>query len=92
MKRSDAVSAAPEIFDGNEPGSFSKDNPERQLGTIVRVWEGRTLVQVEWINGSRNLCRYDQLRVEKLKVDAAFMVTLMMVNAQKRPKDPLDKD
>jgi hypothetical protein len=92
LKKGDAISVSPEIFDGCKPGSFSKDNPERQLGTIIRVWEGRKLAQVEWIDGSKNLCRYDQLRVEKLKVDAAFMVTLMMVNALKRPKDPMDKD
>ncbi len=59
---------------------------------MVRVWEGRKLAQVEWMDGSRNLCRYDQIRIEKLKVDAAFMVTLMMVNALKKPKDPLDKE
>ncbi len=47
MKKGDAVSAAPEIFDGNEPGSFSKSNPKRQLGTIVRVWSGQKLAQVE---------------------------------------------
>jgi hypothetical protein len=92
LKKGDVISVSPEIFDGGKPGSFSKDNPERQLGNIVRVWEGRKLAQVEWNDGSRNLCRYDQLRVEKLKVDAAFMVTLMMVNALKRPKDPLDKE
>jgi hypothetical protein len=41
LKKGDAVSAAPEIFDGDEPGSFSKFNPKRQLGTIVRVWACR---------------------------------------------------
>jgi hypothetical protein len=93
LKKGDAVSAAPEIFDGDVPGSFSKDNPKRQLGTIVRVWEGRKLAQVEWVEGgSKDLCRYDQLRIEKVKVDAAMMVTVMMMEALKRPKDPLDKD
>jgi hypothetical protein len=57
------------------------------------VWGGRKLAQVEWVEGGkRDLCRYDQLRVEKVKVDAAMMVTLMMVNALKKPKDPLDKE
>jgi hypothetical protein len=31
------------------------------------------------------------LRIEKVKVDASFMVTMMMVNALKKPKDPMDK-
>jgi hypothetical protein len=93
LKKGDAVSAAPEIFDGDIPGSFSKTNPKRQLGTIVRVWAGRKLAQVEWVEGGKkDLCRYDQLRVEKLKVDAAMMVTVMMIEALKRPKDPFDKD
>ncbi len=93
LKKGDAVSAAPEIFDGDEPGSFSKSNSKRQLGTIVRVWGGRKLAEVKWVEGGkRDLCRYDQLRVEKIKVDAAMMVTLMMVNALKKPKDPLDKE
>ncbi len=32
------------------------------------------------------------MRVEKLKVDAAMKETLMMVNALKKPKDPLNKE
>jgi hypothetical protein len=32
------------------------------------------------------------LRVERLKVNAAFMVTLMMVNALKKPRDAMDKE
>jgi hypothetical protein len=87
LKKGDAVSVSPKIFDGDKPGSFSKDNPERQLGTIVRVWEDRKLPQVEWIDGSKNLYRYDQLKIEKLKVDAAFMVrTLMMVKRDQRTR------
>ncbi len=92
LKRGDAVSVAPEIFDGKTPGSFSKDNPDRQMGTVVRVWSGRKLAQIEWTDGSKDLCRFDQLRVERLKVNAAFMVTVMMMNALKKPRDAMDKE
>ena len=87
-----AISVAPQLFDGKKPGSYSKDNPDRQYGTVRRVWAGRRLAQIEWIDGSKNLVKYEDLRVEKIKVDAALMVTIMMVNAIKAPKDPLDKD
>jgi hypothetical protein len=92
LKPGDAISVAPQLFDGKEPGSFSKNNPDRQYGTVKRVWAGRRLAQIEWIDGSKNLVKYEDLKVEKIKVDAALMVTIMMVNAIKAPKDPLDKD
>ncbi len=41
MKPEDAVSVAPEIFDGKVPGSFSKGNPKRQDGIVKRVWAGK---------------------------------------------------
>lgn len=40
----------------------------------------------------RILHRFEKLRMERVKVDAAFMVTVMITNALKAPKDPLDKD
>jgi hypothetical protein len=92
LKRGDAVSISSKVFDGDNPGSYSKSHPERQLGTVARVWAGRKLAQVEYADGSKWMHRYDQLRIEKIKVDAAFMVTVMIVNALKVPKDPLDKE
>jgi hypothetical protein len=38
------------------------------------------------------MVKLEDLRVEKLKVDAALMVTIMMVEALKASKDPLDKE
>ena len=92
IKPGDAISVAPEIFDGKVPGSFSKTNKERQFGIVKRVWAGKRIAQVEWLDGSKNIVRYSELRIEKLKVDAAYMVTVMIVNALKAPKDPLDKE
>lgn len=62
----DAISVASKLFDGNNPGSFSKTNPERQLGTV--------------------------LRMEKLKADAAFFVTMMMAESLKPSRNSIDKE
>ena len=92
LKSGDAVSVAPQLFDGKRPGSFSKTNPSRQFGTVKKVWAGRRLAQIEWLDKSKNLVKYEDLKVEKLKVDAALIVTIMMAEALKGSKDPLDKD
>jgi hypothetical protein len=92
LKRGDIVSVAPEEFDGKEPGSYSAKNPERCHGVVIKVWAGKKLAQVEYSDGSKYLHRFEKLQMERIKVDAAFMVTVMIVNALKAPKDPLDKD
>jgi hypothetical protein len=92
LKRGDIVSAAPEEFDGKEPGSYSADNPNRCHGVVCQVWAGKKLAQVEYSDGSKYLHKFEKLRMEKPKVDAAFMVTVMIVNSLKAPKDPLDKE
>ena len=63
IKRGDAVSVSSKVFDGNNPGSFSKSNPERQHGTVARVWAGRKIAQVEYEDGSKWMHRYGQLRI-----------------------------
>jgi hypothetical protein len=92
LKPGDAISVAPQLFDGGKPGSYSRDNPERQFGTVIKVFARKKVAQVEWIDGSRHIVKIDDLKVEKLKVDAALMVTIMMVEALKASKDPLDKE
>ena len=92
LKPGDVVSVAPEVFDGKVPGSYSKQNPKRCFGVVKQVLTKRKLAQVEYDDGSKYLHKCEELRIEKLKVDAAYMVTIMIVNALKKPKDPLDKD
>ena len=53
LKRGDAVSVSSKVFDGDNPGSYSKLHPERQLGSVVRVWAGRKIAQVEYADGSK---------------------------------------
>jgi hypothetical protein len=85
LKPGDAISVAPEMFDGNEPGSYSNDHPERQFGTVLRVWARKQIAQIEWLDGSKNMIKINDLRMERVKVDAAFLVTIMMVEALKSP-------
>ncbi len=87
----DAVSADSSMFDGEVPGSYSKKNPERQFGTIDMIWPKRNLVRVEWIGGTNNLCKVEDLRLEKIKVNAAFIVTVMMMEALAKPRDSTEK-
>jgi hypothetical protein len=92
LKKGDAISVSSKLFDGNEPGSFSATNRERQFGTVLRVWPAKKLLQIEWLDGSKNIVKLEDVRTEKVKVDAAMMVTVMMLSSLKAPKDPLDKD
>ena len=79
LKVGDAVSAGAEAFDHkDEPGSFSKDYPGRQYGSVIRVWPKRRQVQVAWDDGYSIHC-VDDLKLEKVKANAAFMVTMLMV-------------
>jgi hypothetical protein len=87
----DVISVSPKVFDGSEPGSFSKDNPKRQFGVIKRVWKKKKIVQVEWTDGSSWLNDGKQLRIEKPKGNVAFIITCIMVEAFKVGENPLDK-
>jgi hypothetical protein len=48
FQKGDGVSVSAKIFDGDKPGSFSRENPERQLGVIRRVWLDKDIVEIEW--------------------------------------------
>ena len=91
LKPGDAVSACAEAFDRkDEPGSFSKDHPERQYGSVVRVWPKRGQAQVAWDDGY-SIHNLEELTLEKVKANAAFFVTLMMTEALKPSRDSIDK-
>ena len=91
MKVGDAVSACAEAFDRkDEPGSFSKDHPERQYGSVVRVWPKRRQAQVAWDDGY-SIHSVKELKLEKVKANAAFFVTMMMVESLKPSRDSTDK-
>ena len=45
LKTGDYVSAEARIFDGDQPGSFSDENPERQFGTVTESWPAKDVAQ-----------------------------------------------
>ena len=59
---------------------------------MIKVFIRKRIAQIEWIDESRHMVKMDDLKVEKLKLNAALMVTIMMIDALKAPKDPLDKE
>ncbi len=61
LKPGDAISVAPELFDGKKPGSYSKDHPDRQFGTVLKVWARKQIAQVKWLDGSKNMVRFNDL-------------------------------
>jgi hypothetical protein len=87
----DAISVSSKIFDGDNPGSYSKVNPERQKGTIIKIYKDRRVAQVEWIDGSKNIVKLRDMRIERVKVNAAFFVTMMVTEALKPSRDSTEK-
>ena len=45
----DLVSADAAIFDGDIPGSFSRDHPDRQHGVVTKVIDKRKFLLVRWV-------------------------------------------
>jgi hypothetical protein len=87
----DGVSVSAKIFDGDEPGSFSKENPERQLGIVVKILPDKDIVEVEWLDGSVDSVDRKDLRIERPKATAAMILTVML-ETFKKGEDPMDKD
>jgi hypothetical protein len=87
----DIVSVSPKLFDGDDPGSFSKENPERQFGIIKRVWKAKKIAQVEWADGSHWINNGEHLRLEKPKANVAYIITCIMVEALRVGENPMDK-
>jgi hypothetical protein len=48
----DIISADPRLFDAT-PGSFSKENPERQIGEVVKVFGVNKIIQIKWLDKSK---------------------------------------
>ncbi len=63
------------MFDEEGSKNFSKANPERQCGVIKRVWKAKRIVQVEWADGTTWINDGKQLRLEKPKMNVAFVIT-----------------
>ena len=88
----DTISADPKLFDGDQPGSFSDENPELQIGEIVKVWQGKGIAQVKWLDRTKSYQNFSDLKIEKMKDVAAYMVAVMVAAVLRKEADPNDKE
>jgi hypothetical protein len=88
----DTVTADSKLFDGDKPGSYSKDHPELQVGEVIKVWNNKGIAQIKWLDGSKSYQKLADLMMQKLKNVAAYIVGIMMVSGPKKAEDPNDKN
>jgi hypothetical protein len=81
-----------EEFDGQRPGSFSKANPERQLGVVVNIWPEKKKVEIEYLDGSKFVHDFKRVRLEKPKMTALLILHVMVAESLRKAEDPMDKE
>jgi hypothetical protein len=86
----DGVSVKAELFDGKRPGSFSKLNPERQLGVVVNLWHEQGKVEVKFLDGLKYKINIKHVRLEKPKLTVLLILSAMLADL-KKADDPMDK-
>ena len=88
----DLISAASEVFDGNVPGSFSHDNPERCWGVVTKVWKREKLLEVHWVkdNTSMKILAAD-VRVERRKLTGGMILTVLLIEGKTAAFESADK-
>jgi hypothetical protein len=58
IKVGDIITADSKLFDGDSPGSYSSENPELQIGSIVKTWKSKGVAQVKWLDGRNRIRRW----------------------------------
>ena len=93
FKVGDTITASSKLFDGDEPGSYSSAHPQLQIGSVVKNWSSKGVVQVKWIDGTKSYQKAEDLTLQKRKDVAAYLVVVMMMMAAgpKKESDPNDK-
>ena len=74
----DMVSLPATAFDGDEPGSYSKDNPGPCFGKVL-VKEVNGMVEVEWLDGSKDKVKLRDLKLEARKKSLGAVVSRITV-------------
>ncbi len=92
FKVGDGVSVKAEEFDGKKPGSFSKDNPGRQLGVVVNIWPEKEKVEIEYLDGCKFVHDFKRVRLEKPKMTALLILQVMVAESLRKAEDPMDKE
>ena len=76
MIKGDAVSIDAARFDGDEPGSFSSDTPDRLYGRIMGARKGG-VYSVKWDGGGRamnSLWSHLGLEIPKVSVETVLAI------------------
>jgi hypothetical protein len=88
----DLVSCSPTLFDGEIPGSWSKENPQRCLGVVTKRWKQGKLLQVRWRGGDElSKVLHTDIRVERKKSNASAILAVLLVEGQVAKFEAADK-
>ena len=93
----DLLSCSPTLFDGNQPGSFSGNHPERCYGVVIKTVDKGRLLTVDWSlsDGSgediSDILSTD-VKVEKKKMKAPAILAVMLVEGEASRVKTADKD
>jgi len=93
----DLVSCSPTVFDGNQPGSFSGDHPERCFGVGIKTEDKGRLLTVNWSmvgESGEDVSEILSLdvKVEKKKVKAPAILAIMLIEGETKRIKAADKD
>jgi hypothetical protein len=96
IKKGDMISCDSAIFDGDVPGSYSDDHPERSFGIVLAVSK-TGLVQVRWKEGNEIMpvkAKDCKLEIEKVTSTSIiiFLIEGNQVAFQNKDNDDWPKD
>jgi hypothetical protein len=92
FSKGDIITADSKLFDGDDPGSYSGEHPELQIGEIIKVWNMKGIAQIKWQDGSKSYQKLADLMLQKMKNVAAFLVGIMLASGPRKEADPNDKN
>ena len=88
----DLVSAPSSLFDGEIPGSYSKNNPDRCWGVVTKVLKRGALLQVTW---TKDNVKFEVLaadvRVEKKKLTCSAILSVLITEGKVVAYESADK-
>ena len=92
----DLVSAKATVFDGDNPGSYSRDNPARCFGVVTRTQGKGRVLTVNWAqkNSSSDYITEilsSEVKVEKKKVKTPAILAVMLVEGESARVKAADK-
>ena len=88
----DLVSTPSRMFDGEIPGSYSKNNPDRCWGEVTKVLERGALLQVIWKKDNVMFeIRAADVRVERKKLTSSAILSVLITEGKVAAYESADK-